>query len=141
MSADAARSVVEQMLAYIQHRGPDEMGYLLADDAAIGTARLSIIDLAHGQQPLGAPDERYWISYNGEVYNYVELRQELEAAGVRFATHTDTEVVLQAWIRWGEDGLARLNGGFAFAIYDRLERKIILVRDRYGKRPLYLAPF
>jgi asparagine synthase (glutamine-hydrolysing) len=127
------------MLAFIEHRGPDEMGYVLADDSGLGTARLSIIDIAHGQQPLGSADERYWISYNGEVYNYVELRDELEALGVRFVTRTDTEVVLQAWIRWGEQGLARLNGGFAFAIYDNLERKLVLVRDRFGKRPLYVA--
>lgn len=111
------------------------------DGAGIATARLSIIDLTHGQQPLGAGNGRYWIAYNGEVYNYLELRKDLEAEGVEFATQADTEVVLQAWIAWGPKALARLNGGFAFAIHDRLTRNVILVRDRYGKRPLFLAPF
>ena len=128
---------VRRMLAAIRHRGPDEMGYYYDTRMALGAARLSIIDLASGQQPISDETERYWIAYNGEVYNYLELRDELVARGVKFKTRCDTEVVLQAWIAWGEQGLARLNGGFAFAIYDRLEDVLVLVRDKYGKRPLF----
>ena len=113
------------------------MGYYYDTRVALGTARLSIIDLASGQQPMCDETQRYWITYNGEVYNYIELREELEASGVAFSTRSDTEVVLKAWIAWGESSLARLNGGFAFAIYDRREGSLFLVRDRYGKRPLF----
>lgn len=126
-----------QMLAMIRHRGPDEMGYYFDEQVALGTARLSIIDLATGQQPLSDASGRYWITYNGEVYNYLELRQALEQQHCHFATSSDTEVVLNAYIAWGEAAFAKLNGGFAFAIYDRQAGSLVLVRDRYGKRPLY----
>ena len=126
-----------QMLAMIRHRGPDEMGYYFDEQVALGTARLSIIDLATGQQPLSDATGRYWITYNGEVYNYLELRQALEQQHCRFATDSDTEVVLNAYLAWGEAAFAKLNGGFAFALYDRQEGSLVLVRDRYGKRPLY----
>lgn len=128
---------LSQMLAMIRHRGPDEMGYYFDEKVALGTARLSIIDLATGQQPLSDPTGRYWITYNGEVYNYLELRQALEQQQCHFATYSDTEVVLNAYLAWGEAAFAKLNGGFAFAIYDRQEGSLVLVRDRYGKRPLY----
>jgi len=125
------------MLALIKHRGPDQAGYYVDDRLAMGAARLSIIDLQAGDQPLGSHDGRYWICYNGEVYNYRELRQELQAQGCRFRTASDTEVVLQAWIQWREACFARFNGAFAFAIYDSSEASLVLARDRYGKRPLF----
>jgi asparagine synthase (glutamine-hydrolysing) len=125
------------MLGAIAHRGPDGVGYLVDDRGAIGVTRLSIIDAALGTQPMCDRTGRYWICYNGEVYNYRELRAELEQRGCAFRTQSDTEVVLQAWIAWGEASLARLNGGFAFVIYDREAASLALVRDQFGKRPLF----
>ncbi|MGP6087642.1 asparagine synthase (glutamine-hydrolyzing) [Antarctobacter jejuensis] len=125
------------MLGRIGHRGPDEAGYYVDDRVALGNVRLSILDLASGQQPMADPAERFWITYNGEIYNYVELRDELIAAGVRFRTTCDTEVLLAAWRHWGADCLPRLNGAFAFAIWDREKRELVLARDRFGKRPLF----
>ncbi|MGI4861279.1 MAG: asparagine synthase (glutamine-hydrolyzing) [Janthinobacterium lividum] len=130
---------IKNMLARIQHRGPDEVGYFIDDHVAMGTVRLSIIDLASGTQPLSDVSNRYWICYNGEIYNYKELRKELQDLGCGFRTQSDTEVLLQAWIQWGEACLPRLNGAFGFAIYDTLENSLFLARDRYGKRPLFIA--
>lgn len=128
---------MKRMLAAMRHRGPDEMGYYIDSHMAMGTARLSILDLANGQQPIGDLAGRYWICFNGEIYNYRELAAELAQRGCRFLTSSDTEVLLHAWIAWGTAALPRLNGAFAFAIYDREERSLVLARDRYGKRPLY----
>ena len=128
---------VVDMLTLIAHRGPDEMGYYFDGLTGFGTARLCIIDLDTGQQPMADPSGQYWICFNGEVYNYLELRQALQARGREFQTESDTEVCLQAWIEWGSDGLADLNGAFAFAIYDRAGEELILARDRWGKRPLF----
>lgn len=130
---------VVEMLARLGHRGPDEAGYLVDDSAALGSVRLRIIDIATGAQPMCDPTRRHWIVYNGEVYNYLELRRELEALGESFTTRSDTEVVLRTWLVWGASGLARLNGPFAFAIYDTQTRRCLLARDRFGKRPLYFA--
>ena len=130
---------IKAMLAQIEHRGPDEAGYYMDDTLAMGTVRLSIIDLAAGQQPISDHTGRWWICYNGEVYNYKELRAELEQLGRQFQTHSDTEVVLQSWIQWGEDCLTRLNGAYGFAVYDREQNELFLVRDRYGKRTLFYA--
>lgn len=106
--------------------------------AALGHRRLSIIDLSPaGHQPMCTPDSRYWISYNGEVYNYLEIRSELESLGVKFKTKTDTEVILNAFVRWGKECLHHFNGMFAFIIYDNLEKKIFAARDRFGVKPLY----
>ncbi len=127
------------MLSMIRHRGPDEMGYFFDNYVALGTARLNVIDLALGQQPMSDSSGRYWITYNGETYNYLELRNELEVLGHRFLTNSDTEVVLNAYIEWGKKAFAKLNGGFAFAIYDSVTHNLVLVRDRYGERPLFYA--
>ncbi len=127
------------MLASIGHRGPDGAGYRIDDCGGLGAVRLSILDLAGGRQPLSDASGRWWIAYNGEVYNYLELRKELQEAGRSFATGCDTEVVLQAWLHWGADCLARFDGAFAFALWDAVEGRLILARDRYGKRPLYYA--
>lgn len=124
------------MMSFIAHRGPDEAGTFSDRHASLGNVRLNIIDLVSGQQPMSAQKGRYWIAYNGEVYNYRELRQELQRLGHTFQTSSDTEVVLHAYIEWKEEALNRLNGGYAFVIYDRLEKEIFLARDRFGKRPL-----
>ncbi len=136
-NAETFPDTVCKMLSMIKHRGPDEFGYFFDEHIAFGVARLSVIDLISGQQPICSSDKRYWIAYNGEVYNYIELREELEALGCKFNTSTDTEVVLHSYIMWGEKAFNKLNGGFAFVIYDRKIQSAILVRDRYGERPLY----
>ncbi|WKU05543.1 asparagine synthase (glutamine-hydrolyzing) [Micromonospora sp. HUAS LYJ1] len=133
------RELIHDMLRQIEHRGPDGAGCYLDDRTAMGTVRLSIIDLAGGDQPVGSADDRWWLCYNGELYNYRELRDALRLQGVRFRTESDTEVVLQAWIAWGRDCLPRFNGAFAFAVYDSLTGELTLVRDRHGKRPLFVA--
>ncbi|BCH61725.1 asparagine synthetase B [Agrobacterium vitis] len=128
------------MLARIGHRGPDEAGYYRDDRCTLGMVRLSILDLASGQQPMASPSQRYWCCFNGEIYNYVELRQELQSLhGMQFRTDGDTEVLLRAWEAWGAACLPRLNGAFAFAIYDRETKALVLARDRFGKRPLFWA--
>lgn len=125
------------MIDLIGHRGPDEAGTFIDDRAAMAVARLSINDLEHGQQPMGDPDQRFWIVYNGEIYNHLELRAELGNRGHRFQTRCDTEVALRAWMEWGEEAPAHFEGGYAFVVYDRSERAAFLVRDRFGKRPLF----
>lgn len=132
---------LEQMLGMIRHRGPDEFGtYLFQDDQsglAMGSARLSIIDLGGGQQPIGNEDNSAWIVFNGEIYNYVELRPSLEQAGHQFKTDSDTEVILHLYEEYGPDCVAHLNGQFAFAIWDERKRRLFIARDRVGIRPLY----
>lgn len=140
LSAEAFPDVLLGMLQYIAHRGPDATGYVVDEHCGLGSTRLSIIDIAAGIQPLSDATERYWLCYNGEIYNYLELKAELEALGCPFKTHSDSEVLLQAWIYWGSDCLHRLNGSFAFALYDRHEDELVLARDRYGKRPLFYTP-
>ena len=130
---------VEAVTGRIGHRGPDDAGVFRdGEELAIAMRRLSIIDIAGGHQPMSTGDGRYSIVYNGEVYNAAELRRELEAEGERFSTdHSDTEVVLRLYARRGGQCLARLNGMFAFAIYDRLERLLFCARDHAGIKPFY----
>lgn len=130
---------IRQMLAMIRHRGPDQFGIYLADGVGLGNARLSIIDLSSGQQPIPNEDETMWIVFNGEVFNYVELRPELEALGHRFTTHSDTEVILHAYEAWGADCVRRFNGQFVFAIYDVRDHHLFIARDRLGVRPLFYS--
>jgi len=132
-----ALSQVQQMLALIRHRGPDEFGVYADDLAVLGSARLSIIDLSGGQQPIGNEDGRFWIVFNGEIFNHSELRRELEQAGHRFSTHTDTEVILHLYEDLGPKCLERLNGQWALAIWDAAEHRLFLARDRLGVRPLF----
>ncbi|MBN9669602.1 asparagine synthase (glutamine-hydrolyzing) [Roseibium aggregatum] len=137
--SDALGGNIRAMLAQIGHRGPDGAGYVVDDGFAMGTVRLAILDPKAGAQPFGDPSGRYWLCYNGEIYNYLELHRELEALGCRFSTNCDTEVVLNAWITWGPDCLRRFNGGFAFALYDSQTGDVFLARDRFGKRPMFYA--
>jgi asparagine synthase (glutamine-hydrolysing) len=129
--------VLNKMLSRIKHRGPDEAGVFLSPRMCLGSVRLSIIDLTNGQQPLCDDSGRYWITFNGEIFNYRELRTELEQLGCRFRTHSDTEVLLLAFREFGPDCLNKLNGKFAFAVWDTLEERLFLARDRVGIRPLF----
>ncbi len=134
-----ALDTLARMAAAVRHRGPDGYGFFADARVGLAHARLSLIDVAGGAQPLGNEDGSLLITYNGEVYNYVELRDELQARGHRFRTRSDTEVLVHGWEEWGAALLERLNGQFAFALYDRPARRVILARDRFGVRPLFLA--
>ena len=132
--------VLREMTKAIEHRGPDGEGHWIEGNVGLGHRRLSIIDLSEaGKQPMQTSDGRWLISYNGEIYNYRELRAELSAKGYIFRSRTDTEVLLHVLAEWGARGLDRLNGMFAFALWDRKERRLMLARDRYGIKPLYYA--
>ncbi len=128
---------VEAMLSKISYRGPDESGIYDSSFATIGNVRLSIIDISGGRQPLSDPTGRYWIVYNGEIFNYPELRKELEAKGCSFSTQSDTEVLVQLYATFGKKCLPKLNGQFAFAIWDKQDEEIFFARDRVGIRPLF----
>lgn len=129
--------VLGGMLAMLRHRGPDEFGLYVDHHAGLGSARLSIIDLAGGQQPIGNEDGTLWIVYNGEIFNYMELRQQLETRGHHFSTRTDTEVILHLYEDLGPACLKQLNGQFALAIWNTRDRSLFLARDRLGIRPLF----
>jgi asparagine synthase (glutamine-hydrolysing) len=132
------RALIERMNLNGAHRGPDGDGLFLAPGVALGHRRLAILDLSpRGQQPMAWADGRYQIVFNGEIYNFIEIRAELEARGVRFSTGTDTEVILAAYQAWGEACLDRFNGMWAFAIFDALEQKLFLARDRFGVKPIH----
>lgn len=136
----ASAVVLKRMLDAIAHRGPDGEGSYVQDSFAIGHRRLAIIDLsAAGHQPRESTNGRYVISYNGEVYNFNELRIELEARGYQFHSKTDTEVVLNAFCEWGAQSFNRFNGMFSLAVWDKQEKSLVLARDRYGIKPLYYS--
>ncbi len=137
---DAKREHVEAMVERIAHRGPDDQGVYVSEDgrAGLGHLRLSIIDLSSaGHQPMPDASGRYWLTYNGEIYNYRQLREELRARGHEFRSATDTEVILYAYREWGEDCVTHFNGMFALAIWDAEERTLFAARDRLGIKPLY----
>ncbi len=131
-------------LEALRHRGPDNQGLetfsMISGKLVLGHTRLSIIDLSPGgHQPMHSPDRRYTIVYNGEIYNYLELRKELRTLGHNFRTNSDTEVLLAAWAQWGVDGLRRLVGMFAFAVFDSIAQTLTMVRDAFGIKPLFYA--
>lgn len=139
-SEDAPQTeLINRMTDAITHRGPDESGIHLEPGLALGHRRLSVIDIASGQQPLFNEDRSAAIVFNGEIYNFMQLRPELEALGYHFTTHSDTEVILHAWQAWGSQCVQRLRGMFAFAIWDQKRRHLFLARDRLGIKPLYYA--
>lgn len=126
---------LKRMCAAITHRGPDDDGFEVDDYAALAMRRLSIIDLEHGKQPIQTPDGRYTIFFNGEIYNYKELKKDL--LEYAYSTESDTEVILAGYVKYGEEILKKLRGMFAFAIYDRAEKKVFIARDFFGIKPLY----
>jgi asparagine synthase (glutamine-hydrolysing) len=128
---------LSRMAAAIRHRGPDGYGFYVGQNVGFAHVRLSIIDVAGGAQPLTNEDGQIVVTYNGEVYNHVELRRELESRGHSFRTRSDTEVLVHAYEEWGADMLSRLNGQFAFAISDARDQSVFIVRDRFGVRPLF----
>lgn len=133
------RALVARMTSCLAHRGPDAQGLQVWPGAAIGHRRLSIIDLATGDQPIFNEDRTVAVILNGEIYNFQTLRQELEAHGHRFATRSDTEAIVHAYEEWGDRCVERLAGMFAFALWDDRRRRLLLARDRVGKKPLYYA--
>jgi asparagine synthase (glutamine-hydrolysing) len=136
-SGEISRSVLGGMTAMLHHRGPDGTGFYRDDRIGLGHARLSIIDLEGGKQPLANEDGSLWITFNGEIFNYRELRKELEQQGHIFATQSDTEVIVHAFEQHGAACLERLNGQFAFALWDSKRQQLFIARDRVGIRPLF----
>lgn len=133
-----AQDTLKRMCDIIRHRGPDDEGQWINGNIGLGHRRLSIIDLSPaGHQPMSNEDQTIWITYNGEIYNYIELRPELEAKGHRFTSHTDTEVIIHAYEEYGEKCLSKFNGMFAFCLWDSREKKLFCVRDRCGVKPFY----
>lgn len=130
-------NLLRKMLMHIQYRGPDEAGMYLNNKIALGSVRLNIIDLQSGQQPLSSLDGKYWIVFNGEIFNYIELKKKLKSLGYVFKTKSDTEVLLNTYIEYGPDCLNLLNGQFVFAIWNKKQNKLFLARDRVGIRPLF----
>ena len=137
--SDISEALVHHMCEQIVYRGPDDEGLHVADGAGLGMRRLSIIDLSGGHQPVFNEDRSAWIVFNGEIYNFLELRPELEKRGHRFLTKSDTEVIIHLYEEMGADCVQKLRGMFALAIYDRKKRKLVLARDRMGKKPLHYA--
>jgi asparagine synthase (glutamine-hydrolysing) len=133
------REALVRMASSLSHRGPDEFGVYRDDRAGLAHSRLSIIDLSTGQQPMADENESAWIVFNGEIFNYVELREELVALGHRFRTRSDTEVILHAYRAWGDAAFERMNGQWAVAIWDSVAQRLILSRDRVGICPLHIC--
>ena len=125
------------MTAILRHRGPDGEGYFIDGEVGLGHRRLSIIDVDGGAQPIGNEDGSLQIVFNGEIFNFIELRDELEAFGHRFSTRSDTEVIVHAYEQWGKECVQRFNGMFAFALWDSNRRELFLARDHLGIKPLY----
>src|SRR2546423_4433906 len=137
--SNITEALVRHMCDQIVHRGQDDEGIFVKDGAGLGMRRLSIIDLSGGHQPIFNEDKTIWIVFNGEIYNFLELRKQLETSGHRFQTHTDTEVIVHLYEDFGSDCVHKLRGMFAFAIYDEPRRSLLLARDRLGIKPLHYA--
>jgi len=135
--AEPTRPELERMIHTLHHRGPDGYGYLVDGPVGLAHARLSIIDLTTGDQPIANEDRSVWTVFNGEIFNYVELRHDLERAGHVFRTHSDTETIVHAYEEYGDHFVDRLNGQFAIALWDSKRKRLLLARDRVGIRPLF----
>jgi asparagine synthase (glutamine-hydrolysing) len=135
--APVQRRVLEKMTTTMVHRGPDDQGYYIDGPLGLGFRRLSIIDLAGGHQPMSDPEESVWVVFNGEIYNYPELKRELEGYGHKFRTTSDTEVIVHGYKQWGKEILNRLNGMFGLAIWDTRHRRLVVARDRFGIKLIY----
>jgi asparagine synthase (glutamine-hydrolysing) len=133
------KTTLQKMTNVLSHRGPDGEGFYIDKNIGLGHKRLSIIDLSTGDQPMISKDKNIVIIYNGEVYNYIELKKELEALGHIFDTTSDTEVILKAYEEWGFDCQKKFNGMWAFAIWDAREKHLFLSRDRIGEKPLFFS--
>ena len=131
------KQIIEEQVKTLYHRGPDDHHTYVNDHVAFGHSRLAIIDIDHAKQPMQSHDGRYVLVFNGEIYNYLELRQHLISKGIHFKTHSDTEVLLNMFIVYGKECVSKLNGMFAFAIYDTIDNRIFLARDHFGIKPLY----
>src|SRR3954454_7303298 len=132
-----APAQARRMRDIITHRGPDEAGIHCDDWAALAHRRLSIVDLGTGQQPLSNEDGTIWITFNGEIYNHGDIRRELESLGHQYRTKSDTETIVHAYEQWGDDSVDRFRGMFAYALWDSGRRRLLLVRDRLGIKPVY----
>ncbi len=128
---------IKKILNNINHRGPDQQNYELVNQCYLGIARLSIIDLKSGNQPISDLRKRYYVVFNGEIYNYLSLKKDLEKLNYKFNTMSDTEVVLNSYIHWGDNFVEKLDGMFSIIIYDKSNDELIICRDRFGKKPLY----
>jgi len=137
--APVARESIHRMCNAIVHRGPDEEGLFVKDGVGLGMRRLSIIDLVGGRQPVFSEDRSVWVVFNGEIYNFPELHRELLARGHNFYTNCDTEVIVHLYEEAGAECVQKLRGMFAFALYDECRRKLLMARDRLGKKPLHYA--
>ena len=133
------RERVVRMRDVIAHRGPDDAGLFVDEQAALGHRRLSIVDLAAGHQPISNESDTTWIVFNGEIYNHASVRERLESAGHRYKTRSDTETIVHAYEQWGDEAVDHLRGMFAFAIWDSSRHRLLLARDRLGVKPLYWA--
>ena len=135
-SQNINREILERMNACIAHRGPDDDGFFLDETIGLAMRRLSIIDVAGGEQPIHNRDKTKWIVFNGEIYNFQELRADLEQKGHEFYTNSDTEIIVHLYERYGAECVNFLRGMFAFAVWDKNDRSLFIARDRVGKKPL-----
>ena len=133
------KGLLRSMCEAIRHRGPDDTDFFLDENVGLGIDRLKIIDLVSGDQPIHNEDETIWVVFNGEIYNYIEMKTALEARGHRFYTQSDTECIVHAYEEWGDDCVNHFRGMFAFALWDSVRKRLYMARDRFGKKPLYYA--
>src|SRR6266567_3653921 len=141
LPGDTAEARLWAMIATLRHRGPDDEGVWTDGLAGLAHARLSIIDLSPAaHQPIAGAGGDIWLTYNGEIYNFADLREELEGLGYGFRSRGDAEVIANGWHAWGPHLFGRLRGMFALALWDRRSRRLVLARDRIGKKPLHYAP-
>jgi len=138
-SGDIDKAIIEEMLPCMEHRGPEDSGTYHDDSIILGHRRLAIIDLTSGSQPMANTERTIWVSANGEIFNYIELREELIQKGHTFSTTCDIEVIPHLYEEYGLDFLSHMNGQFAFALWDTVRKRLVLARDRFGIAPLFYA--